>query len=330
MKTIKTLDRKVLPWGVRQLVASIDKGNSVFDHAVQRTDVWDIEKRSLLIHSAIMNAPIPPMFCAKDANGKYIFMDGKQRAASFKMYLNDEFELVDIPHVEYDDGSELDINGKYFSELPEDIQEAIKMFSLSINVLDDLEDDQISDIFFRLNNGTPLRSIEQLRVKCPSIKKVQELAYCQLLRQAVSEKARARYTDEDIVFKSLIMIMEDEPCLDNKVVKEFVLNLDLDNDTADTLEDLYARLWSIHEHMEIDKSKKKILSRTHLITLVGFLNKHPNDRVEDVAAFLDRFYNGKKGSTISELYNDCCKGGTGHKENVRDRLAELEKEYENE
>lgn len=324
MSEIKTTDRKTLPWSAKQLIASMKKGTAIYTSACQRSLVWNDKQKSLLIHSMITNCPIPPMYAVKTEGGVYSFLDGKQRSNSIREYMDDEFSLVDVPPVEYDDGTETDINGKVFSNLPEDMKDNIKTYSFCINVLEGLDDEEVNDIFYRLNNGSALKTIESIRVKCKSLEKIQKVADHPILRTTLTDKAKARYTDEDIVIKSYIMLT-DNPCLDLKFVQEFTSNLELSTKDIELMENIYSKLWTVRDKMENEKAKKKMLTRTHLITLVGFMKDKLKEKDQKVADFIDKFYGTPKATSISEKYNDRCKSGSNHKENVLVRLEELDK-----
>lgn len=327
MSEIKTMDRKTLPWSAKQLATSMKKGTALYNNACQRSLVWDNDQKSLLIHSLIINHPIPPMYAIKTEEGKYSFLDGKQRSHAIYDFLEDDFTLTNVPPIEYDDGTEVDINGKAFSNLPDEMQDNIKTYSLCINVLEDLSDDDVSDVFYRLNNGSALKNIESLRVKCKSLKEIQRITDHPILRTTLTDQAKKRYTDEDIVIKSFIML-EEAPCLDLKYVKEFIPAMDLSDKDVGNMEAIYSKLWDIRDRMENDKAKKRVITRTHFITLVGFLKDKINEKDQKLADFLDKFYGTPKATSISEKYSDCCKSGSGHKENVKIRLDELQRAWE--
>ena len=131
---LERYDKRSLPWSVKQMVASMIKGTARFDNTVQRTLVWNDEKKSRLIHTAILNLPCPPLYANVYSNpetGKkvYDFLDGKQRSHAFKEFLNDEFELTEVPVLTFTDGKELNINGYKFSELPEEAALGVTIFA---------------------------------------------------------------------------------------------------------------------------------------------------------------------------------------------------------
>jgi hypothetical protein len=73
-------------------------------------------------------------------NGKeYIIIDGKQRLSELHRFLNDKFALADLEelkNVELDSGGTFNIAGKLFSELPQEVQEEIKGFSVKFLVFE--------------------------------------------------------------------------------------------------------------------------------------------------------------------------------------------------
>ena len=119
----------------------------------QRKFVWVNERKSRLIESFIINIPIPPIFLYEIEYSRYEVMDGQQRVNTILDYYNDEFSL---------EGLEIwkELNGKKYSELPEDIKAGIDRRYLSaIILLKESSKDIFSEqkmkqfVFERLNTG---------------------------------------------------------------------------------------------------------------------------------------------------------------------------------
>lgn len=89
------LKKANIQWSGKTLRNQIEKGQVSFDCAVQRNPVWDMSRKSLLIHSMIEGYPIPPFYFARKDDGKYDALDGQQRSLSIKGYLDGEFPLSD-------------------------------------------------------------------------------------------------------------------------------------------------------------------------------------------------------------------------------------------
>lgn len=323
------LKRANINWNAKQLVKMIEKESIKFDNAVQRGFVWDNKRNSLLIHSMIEGYPIPAFYAAKK-EGIYDFLDGKQRSHAIHGFIRGEYSLTELPSVTLEDGTEIDISGMLFDELPEEIQDVILSYSLTIYYFEDITDDQITEMFARLNNGKPLTAIELTRVRAKSIETIRELGKHQLFDVALSDKAINRYTNEDIVIKTWVMLNKEKPCLDTKVLRpitecaEFTEN---DVETIvkvfDTILDCYNYIMQIEEDSKVHaKIAKRLITRTHLITVTPLVREciAMGVSIETLAKFFLSFFNGKKGATNYDKYNAYCTSGSGHEMSIAMRL----------
>jgi hypothetical protein len=167
--------RTTLNWTVKNLKAMYDEKETLsFNHPIQRQSAqWDNEQQSLLIHSLLANFPVPAVYVHKtesvemDAKGRhsynYSVLDGKQRMTTVFSYINGEYALAeDIPDVEIENTT-YQIAGKYFEDLDDDVQQEILHFRFNIQAFEDVTNDVIEDIFFRLNNSTPLSKPQKAR-----------------------------------------------------------------------------------------------------------------------------------------------------------------------
>lgn len=145
------------PRDVGTLIKSIEKNEIILDTSIQRkADQWDRKKKSLLILSAIQEIVIPEIFAkeikkeTKNGKGKIVFeiLDGKQRLTVLKSFCDDEFKLDKSLPEEY--------ANKKFSELDEDTQAKVKAAVITINVYQDITEEETEIIFCRLNNGQKL------------------------------------------------------------------------------------------------------------------------------------------------------------------------------
>ena len=167
------MQRFNINWTAKALSNQMEKGKVNYDNAVQRNLVWDVEKKSLLIHSMIYGYAIPAMYFTRDENGVYDSLDGKQRSNAISEFLHDEFALsADTPSVMNENGCVEDISGMYFSQLPEWVQDKIKDYNLTIYYYADMTEQEIREFFRRLNNGKPLSAIELTRANVPSLTKI--------------------------------------------------------------------------------------------------------------------------------------------------------------
>ena len=160
--------KTTLNWTVKNLKTMHDeKATLSFNHPIQRQSAqWSNEQQSLLIHSMLDNFPVPAVYIHKtesvevDAKGRhsygYSVLDGKQRMTTVFSYIDGEFALADdTPDVTIED-TVYEIAGKYFDDLDEDVQQEILRFKFNIQAFEDVSNETIEEIFFRLNNSTPL------------------------------------------------------------------------------------------------------------------------------------------------------------------------------
>jgi hypothetical protein len=71
-------------WTTETVVSQLRKGNILLNPRFQRRDAWDKARKSRFIESLILGLPIPQIVLAedRDARGRYLVLDGKQRLLS--------------------------------------------------------------------------------------------------------------------------------------------------------------------------------------------------------------------------------------------------------
>lgn len=330
--------KATISWNARQISKMISKGTIVFDSAAQRSLVWDNYRKSLLIHSMIEDYIILPML-ANRIDGVYSITDGKQRLNCVNDFVNDRFALSDLPDVTLDDGTEIDINGKTFSELPEEVQDAINTFMFTMYYYDNMPEDLNNEVFFRINNGKPLSNIELSRVRSKQLKLIREIGNHELFTTALTEKAFEKYTHEDLVIKSYIMLTSDTPCLDTKVVRPTMEKAEFTDQDINIMNGVFNRILNTYKTIIADDSPetgklskriaKRLLTRTHMLSIMPIVKKSLIDRVPDdvFTLWIKNFFCGSRSATKYDEYNSRCTAGSGHVETIKVRLDVIKKDY---
>ena len=163
-----SMQKTNLPQGVRTLMNWRDKGTLKFDNPVQRAgSQWNLLQKSLLIHSMLANYPIPSVYFLKDKDSEnvtiYDCLDAKQRLTSVFEFIDGEYALdEDTPEVTVED-TNYNLGGLKFEELSEECQDIIKGYRFNITCIEDASEEEVEDIFARLNNATPLSTIQKCR-----------------------------------------------------------------------------------------------------------------------------------------------------------------------
>lgn len=283
------MNMKSISKTVEAMVEMINDGEVVFSNIVQRGTTWKPEQMSLLIHSICEGFPIP-VFFARSQDGILDMLDGKQRGTTLARYLNDEFALTAIPEViifdkETRDEEYVDISGKKFSELPEDIQKRINRYSLTISYDENISDDEASEMFYRLNNGKALSASEKSWAKTKSIYEIDALGSLPLFTvdecMTASAFAKKDYRDtvkkmfsilcmtkaydettgkwidrKDINKDSSIVVSLDAINWDAKDIGEWLEKAPLTQDVSDKITELCDVIVNVHAKL-IEKSKMK-------------------------------------------------------------------------
>ena len=330
------LKKANIQWSGKQLAKSIEKGTINFDNAVQRTLVWDDNRKSLLIHSMIEGYPIPAFFAAKDENGIYSMLDGRQRSDAVYKYINNQFELANVPEITLESGDTLDINGMAFANLPEEVQDRIRDYSLTVYYFDGITDEEINEMFFRLNNGKPLSAIELTRVKARSIEKIKEIGKHDIFTSTLTEKSINKYTNEDIVIKSWAVLNSESPNFETKNIRPLIEQAEITDEHQDQIVAVYDKVLAVYTLLsgtgdkQDSKVAKRLITRTHLISIVptiAHLVETEEWNIEQFSAWVRHFFSGKKSATISEVYNEAAKSGSGKPENVKRRLEAIKDSF---
>ena len=280
MRTIvRKVDKTRAEWTARKTVDSLKQGKLVLDNAVQRGFVWnkDVVRMSEFILSLIFERPIPPIYVAKFGD-VYSAMDGKQRITTIEKFMNDEFALEGLETLEiYDDETgepeEVDINTLTFSELEESLQNAIKDSALTVIIINEPSEDEMCEFFYYLNNGVPLNAITSTRAKAKSRKEITELGSHELFKNALTAKAFERYTNEDIVVKSYAMLHMESPSMETKVIRPYMAEIDITDTDKKQLVEVFDRIMNMHRKIEDNKIAKRLLTRTHMISIVPIVWK---------------------------------------------------------
>lgn len=114
----------------------------------QRRSVWSPQAKSYLIDTILKDKPLPKIFIRATTDPRTRrtvreIVDGQQRMRTILSFVKDGFRISKVHNEEY--------GGLTYSELPEDVQADFLKYELSVDLLLDLSDRDVLDIFARLN-----------------------------------------------------------------------------------------------------------------------------------------------------------------------------------
>jgi hypothetical protein len=124
----------------------------------QRKVVWTKSAQIMLIETIFMDIPIPKIYIKsviREQKTYRIVIDGQQRLTSILSFLNDKLKLSNPYSGEY--------KGKVFSQLPENVQNNILRYKIDINEINDPTEDEIRDLYSRVNKYTVQLNKQELR-----------------------------------------------------------------------------------------------------------------------------------------------------------------------
>lgn len=314
-----------------------------FEHPIQRkSEQWNNQQKSLLIHSMLANYPVPNIYVLRedsqevDAKNKpiynYFVMDGKQRLTSVLSFMWGEFPLEDnIPNIFVED-KEYVIAGKYFCDLDEPVQYEITRYKFEIVAFEDCTDKEIEEIFYRLNNSTPLTKsqVAKAKVGVRVAEFINEVLASKYFANSCNfSKAQLKASDDQ---RSLIQSMM---LLDTNYVKGFELRDFSENSILEYSE-------NIRENYS-DKQKNTLKSAIQYLEN-AFPEKNKNIRkisipmlvyLADVAEYDEikpRFFRDwwtyfTEEDALFEVYKTFCSSGSTKLEKIKGRLAIMTKSF---
>lgn len=150
---------KPITWQISDVIQWYRKKELIINERFQRHSVWTPQARTYLIDTILLELPIPKIYIRtildpKRQTGIREIIDGQQRIRAICDFANNEFALSSR--------SEL-FKGKKYSDLCEADQEKFLGYTLTIEHLLNAPDDDLIDIFARLNSYTVTLNAAEMR-----------------------------------------------------------------------------------------------------------------------------------------------------------------------
>ena len=123
----------------------------------QRPAVWTKAQKQLLIDSILRDYDIPKIYLYHKGNNEFDVVDGQQRIRAILAFYNNEFALSK----DADPVNGYEVANKKYCELDDDITDIIDGYNLNLVILDTPNQDEIREMFLRLQNGTTLKAQEK-------------------------------------------------------------------------------------------------------------------------------------------------------------------------
>ena len=341
---ILKIEGSSITWTCKQIVKMIDKETISFKNVVQRSFVWEKHRMSELIWSIIMGYPIPPIYAERgdSVNDKvkiYDVMDGQQRNTTIYKYLKDEFALTQLKPIPYldENGNEctVDISGKKFSELEEELQDVIKDATITVKYYDNLDQSQKAEMFRRLNNGKPLSTKSRTLASAKNIGSLLNIGSHKLFHEMLTEKSKANKNQAVIVVKAWTMLNREveEISFASKDFNPMIEEVEISDKEKLELNSVFDFAVNVHDELVENKEKdvaRKIYTETHLVSLIPYINKSMENSINEsmFGEWLVSFFKTENDSDVYTKYMEACSNGVARNASVIARHNALGKSYE--
>lgn len=219
------MNRSSLPLGVNKLKKWWDAEEKVLRCTLpfqRHSGAWSAITRSNIIWSMLADSYIPPIVLLKDKVGVdaknkdlfvYEILDGQQRLTNIFSFINDEWALHSATPDVTVDGFVYEIAGRKFSELEEELRDAVNQFRFSVQCLENYTMEEAEALFFNINSGVNLSPVQKSKSKMGTdlIKFFSSLLGGTFFTQAVNiTEAQAKREDD------LLMLLQSALLLDNR------------------------------------------------------------------------------------------------------------------
>ncbi len=125
----------------------------------QRPAVWGISQKQLLVDTILRDYDVPKLYWRKTGSkpDTYDVVDGQQRLRALWDFFDGNFKLPK-------DSDPIDgeiVAGYAYQDLPDELRSRFDVYALDVVVLEDTDEDEVREMFLRLQNGTSLKAQEK-------------------------------------------------------------------------------------------------------------------------------------------------------------------------
>lgn len=141
---------KPVTWLIADIIQWYKKRELVINDSFQRHSVWTPQAKTLLIDTILNELPLPKIYIRTKIDSKKQttikeIVDGQQRIRSIVEYANNEYAL---------NNKSESFRGMKYEDLDQDVQSKFLGYAITAEQLLNATDDDVIDIFARLNSYT--------------------------------------------------------------------------------------------------------------------------------------------------------------------------------
>jgi hypothetical protein len=260
-----------------QAVNYLKNGGFKCNDPLQRQHVWNLEKKSLLVVSGIEGINIGEIkaeIIRENNKKRRNILDGKQRFLTLTHYKMDKWATAKGTYVRgYNEQGELiliDISGLKFSELPEEMQEKLNSVQFTIECYENLTPEIKNELFFRWNNGEPLKPTEKRKTKMTEELRevIDKLRTKKPFQVGLTASVLNRDGDSETVQQALaILATNGDTAIGSKALDEMVENNVFTPEVIDELTIITEYLEKVVDEFE-EAEYKEVFKKTKVTAMV--------------------------------------------------------------
>ena len=295
----------------------------------QRQFVWNSEKSGLFLHTLMTNSFVYPILVADEEGSDLVsLLDGLQRVSVCRKFIAGDMKIdPNTPPV-----GDYDVARKTFKQLPAELQDAILDYSLDLVYVKGATEEELGDLFNRLNQSEPLTRVTLLR----AVAGVEVASYLNQFetmdffskKALISPSARKTHGLTEMVLQSLSLFTMQNGSFSSKDLKKFALGMKNAPITAETTEAFKQTIQYLEtafpeveakegeEPFEYDTLKKSALPL--IVKSAEICMENAIDPL-DFFDWTESFFSGKDKHGISFKANSSA--GTSAKKNIRKRMS---------
>lgn len=231
---------------IRNIVEDIDEGKLSTSLSIQRDYRWNTIHKEKYIHSLLDNL-IPTTITVIVIDGQQYICDAKQRCMTIVEFMNGGLYINKNHHyiIHYNrlinkiwTNEELDIAGMHYKDLPIELQNALRMLNLRMDIYKDLTVPESIEVFKRLNDGVSLSTGEKLRAPLFSIDEGETLSkidnitdkkFKSIIEKIMTKDHISKSIDLIEILKAILLIKGETNSISSSSIERFIPNLN-DND----------------------------------------------------------------------------------------------------
>ncbi len=245
-----------------------EKGELDLAPKFQRRSVWSPRAQSYLMDTIIRGKPIPKIFMRQEVNPKTKktrreIVDGQQRIRTVLSFVADGFKISKVHNTE--------VGGIVYSKLDNGIQKDILSYEFTVDLLQNMEDGDVYDIFARLNtysvtlNAQELRHSQHFGDFRTSVAKIStEFSRFWSTNHILTDQSILRMGDAEYVADIFIAMSVGIRAKEKRIIDNFYRDWDETFPKRTTIEDRFREVIDIIGSITEDRLATSILSSTRL------------------------------------------------------------------